>query len=177
MVAGRRCPSFRYAGERKGEKAGPFSYGNRGNSPGDLLKLYAAQHQDALYIVSVRVQDDVKPGNIFDLKIRGELYPLQRRHSQRIPTRLEALYVLQEQQAGYRKGLIMDISAGGALLSVGEPLDLFSKIMLVFDIFTGKDNALTTEMSGKVIREHGSSRKDAHSYGVEFDRPLSLLAG
>ncbi len=148
---------------------------------GDELELEVVQEQDALYVIDARVQE-TGPGNTYTLKAPGEPYRLQRRRYKRIPTRLQAQYFLHRQEKEYRQGMILDISRGGALLFVEQPLDLLSELMLFFEFFSGEEGvALTTEMKGKVIREHvsppGSAYSSAYSYGVEFDKPFTLLAG
>ncbi len=143
---------------------------------GDWLKLDVVQQQDALYIIDGRVLD-VDPEQNLTLEFMGEPHRLQRRQSQRIPARLQAQYLILEDELEYRPGMVMDISRGGALLSVQEPLSLLSDLLLFFDIFTGKGDLLTTGVSGRVVREHVSSKERVYSYGIEFDKPLNLLAG
>ncbi len=147
--------------------------------PGDPLKVDIAQQQDALYIIDTRVLN-VEEKNCA-LEVLGDPMRLQRRQSERIPTRLQAQYLLmegeEEQEQGYQEGVIMDISMGGALLNVSKPLDLFSELMLYFEIFTGKSEILTTGMSGKIVREHRIAQNDKYSYGIAFNSPLNLLSG
>ena len=148
---------------------------------GDELDLEIVQEEDALYIMDARVLD-TRPGNTYVLKLLGEPSRLQRRRHKRIPTRLQAQYLLHSQNTQYRQGLILDISRGGALLFVEQPLQMLSELVLSFEFFTGEEgDALTTEMSGKVIREHrcppDSTYRSAYNYGVEFDKPFTLLAG
>ncbi len=142
---------------------------------GDELKLEIVQQQDALYIIDVCVRN-TGPLMRCKLDVQGEPHRLQRRCSQRIPTRLQAQYILLEKETAYRQGLIMDISKNGALLYVEEPLDLFEKLMLFIEIFTGKGDALTTGLSGKIIREHAGKKSCVYSYGIEFDKSLTLFA-
>ncbi len=143
---------------------------------GEWLKLDMVQQQDALYIIDARVLNLDPEKNVI-LEFMGEPHRLQRRQSQRIPARLQAQYLILEEELEYRPGMVMDISRGGALLSVQEPLNLLSDLLLFFDIFTGKGDLLTTGVSGRVIREHVSSKEKVYSYGIEFDKPLNLLAG
>ncbi len=144
-------------------------------NPGDELKVDIAQQQDALYIIDVKVLNVGE--KTCALEIVGDPLRLQRRQSERIPTRLQAQYLLMDQEQEYQEGMIMDISIGGALLTVRKPLKLFSELMLYFEIFTGKSDALTTGMSGKIVREHGRPRDNKYSYGVVFDNPLNLFSG
>ena len=145
--------------------------------PGDALQLEIAQPQDALYVVDARVTEVEAGDATCTLVLRGVPRRLQRRQSRRIPARLQSQYILLEQDQEHNVGLILDISRDGALLAVPEPLDLSCGLMLFFELFTGKDEQLTTGVRGKVIREHLSSRENLYSYGVVFDRPLELLAG
>jgi len=144
-------------------------------SPGDEIELDVPGWESALYVFRASVIQ-VSGDKIYAL-LKGH-HRLQRRQSQRIATRLEAQYLQlpKVDQESFHSGLIQDISCGGALLSVEDPLQLHSRVFIVFEIALGRGNAFSTGISSKVVREHPSPGKSKHSYGIAFDRPLALAS-
>ena len=146
---------------------------------GDVIELEVAQWEDALYRLRARVMESGIGGACI-LKEVGEPLRLQRRQCQWIPTRLYSEYLLLPQRLQdwkFQQGLILDISNGGALLSLAEPLELRRNLWVIFEVFLRRGKTLATGVRGDVLREHSSHGVNGHCYGLKFDRPLALPTG
>ena len=147
-------------------------------SPGDEIELELYQWEDALYLCQAVVKK-VSENKVMVLLGKAGLRRLQRRKAERIPANVKAEYALlpKKDPGPFQKGLIQNISRNGVLLSVEEPLEIRSRLYLMFEIPLPRGKAFTTGISGNVVREHRGPAQTEHSYGVEFDKPLAFLAG
>lgn len=146
---------------------------------GDVVELEVAQWEDALYLLKARVMESGIGGACI-LKEVGEPFRLQRRQCQRIPTRLCSEYLLLPQRLQdwkFQQGLILDISNGGALLSLVESLEAGRNLWIIFQVLLRRGDALSTGVKGEVLREQRSNGVNGYCYGIKFDRPLGLLTG
>lgn len=143
--------------------------------PGDEIELELRRWENAFCVLQ-GIVIEVNDNKIYILPEQAGLRRPQRRKSERVPVELKAEYLLlpKNEFETYREGLIQDISRHGALLTVEEPLALNHQIFLVFEVPTGKGRSYATGVSGKVVRTHRSAVEEEHSYGVEFDSPLTL---
>jgi len=146
--------------------------------PGDEIELELYQWEDALYLCQAVVKK-VSENKVMVLLGKAGLRRLQRRKAERIPANVKAEYALlpKKDPGPFQKGLIQNISRNGVLLSVEEPLEIRSRLYLMFEIPLPRGKAFTTGISGNVVREHRGPAQTEHSYGVEFDKPLAFLAG
>jgi len=151
--------------------------------PGDEIELELRRWGDALCILQASVLE-VSENKVYVLQEQTGLRRPQRRRSDRIPANIWTEYLLLPKKDfdNYREGLIQNISRHGVLLTVQEPLNLHSRLFLVFEAPSGRGAAYTTGLKGRVVREHrapgkGDSSYGVYSYGVEFDRPLTLSTG
>lgn len=147
-------------------------------SPGDEIELEAPQREDALYIIRACVLEERIDGS-YNLKQLGEVQRWQRRKSERIPVNYRAEYILLFEKT-FKEGKILNISRGGVLLSVKNPIQMMCELQLFFEIPLNLGNKISTGMKGKVVREHfpaaGGGEEWQYSYGVEFEEPFSALA-
>jgi len=147
-------------------------------------ELEIPYEEDALYIYRAKVSA-IDEEQQYSVQLIGEPQLLQRRRSQRIPTNHRAEYILSSKNnfgSEFHEGMILNISRTGALLAVKESLPLCDGLFIVFEINAPtlpEQKVIPTGIKGKVIREH--SRRKAvewyYTYGVEFEKPFSALAG
>ncbi len=150
-------------------------------SPGDEIELEAPQREDALYVIRACVLGKESDGSngSYNLKQLGEEQRWQRRKSERIPVNYCAEYILLSEKV-FKEAKILDISRGGVLLAVKNPIRMMCELQLFFEISLGWENKISTGMKGKVVREHfpaaGGGEEWQYSYGVEFEEPFSALS-
>ena len=154
--------------------------------PGDEIELEVPQREDALYVLQAKV---LKAGENqeYTLQELDGTQRRQRRKSRRIPVNHRAECILlsdNKYDNDFLEGKIMNISRGGALLTVKNPLQMMSELQIIFEISLNKERAVSTGMKGKVVREHvpplDSAREEnvrqwEYSYGVEFEKPFAVL--
>ena len=157
-------------------------------APGDQLAIEFVQWEDALYILRGQVKEvqvSQEAGDScclhFTIENAGRI---QRRRAERMTVRIPAEYTpLQGKpfEKDMPKGLIINISHTGVLLSVENPLKVGEELLLMFDVPLNREK-VSIGTTGKVVREHGkgnskgSSKGFAYSYGVHFKKPERLLA-
>ena len=144
--------------------------------PGDQLELEIPQEHDAPCLLRGRV-NELGPGSTCTLELIGEPLYRERRQYRRIPTNLQAEYILLTERPGepaHLQGKVLDLSSGGAFLTTGEPLELDCQLMLLLEIPLGEQEEFITGIGGKVIRKQQGQAPLAHGYGVEFLRRLAL---
>jgi len=154
-------------------------------NPGDMVELEAPRWEDALYVFPASVLEIGENQECTLLKL-GEAKRLQRRSSERLPADHSAEFILiseKKPERIFREAYILNISKTGALLTVEEPLDPKSELLLMFELILHtitKDRVVPTAVKGKVVREYSippeGSRWRRYSYGVEFEKPFTALA-
>ena len=144
---------------------------------GDVIELGIPQQGDALYLLKACVVESGIRGSCI-LKEVGEPFRWQRRHSQRIPASLKSEYILLPQRVQdwvFRQGLILDISRGGALISMEEELKLSSELFFIFEVYLRRGEPFPTGVRGQVVRMHCRAGVDGYCYGMKFNKPFALL--
>jgi|GEM_PF-2810050 len=167
-------------------------------SPGEHLVVEFARWEDGLYVVQARVEEirenaaqysnETPAGPLaegqgtscrLEIKVTGSGL-VQRRRAERMTVNIPAEYTpLQEQPLDREmpKGLILNISHTGALLSVDHPLEVGSELLLMFEVSLNRDK-VPIGTTGQVVREHekGSRPGVSYCYGVQFQKPQGILA-
>ena len=167
-------------------------------SPGEQLVLEFTRWEDGLYVLQARVEEirenlaEIQGDTPLDdpAKVQGGSCRLeiqvtgsglvQRRRAERMTVNIPAEYTsLQEkpQEQEMPKGLILNLSHTGALLSVDQPLELGSELLLMFEVSLNREK-VPIGTTGQVVREHekGSRPGVSYCYGVQFQKPQRLLA-
>ena len=171
-------------------------------SPGEHLEMEFARWEDGLYVVQARVEQIQEvpaespsenaaevsletPEEARSVTCRLEIQItgsglVQRRRSERMTVNIPAEYTpLQEKPLDQEmpKGLILNISHTGALLSVEHPLEVGSELLLMFEVSLNRDK-VPIGTTGQVVREHekGSRPGVSYCYGVQFQKPQGILA-
>ena len=126
--------------------------------------LYLAEAEVVKYIM------DRTP--ICELLVLTDFKRLQRRNYVRIPVQIELEYYVKGRELG-EKGLIIDISGGGVLINIKEPLQVNSEVNMRFSLEFPEETTVVY-ISGMVVREDHAPRANAdpdfpYKYGVRFE--------
>ena len=167
-------------------------------TPGEQLVVEFARWQDGLYVIQGRVEEiqegSAQPSNEtptapsaedqgtscrLELQVTGSDL-VQRRRAERMTVNIPAEYApLQDQPLDQEmpKGLILNISHTGALLSLEQPLEVGSELLLMFEVSLNKEK-VPIGTTGQVVRAHeyGSRPGVSYCYGVQFQKPQGILA-
>ena len=167
-------------------------------SPGEHLVVEFTRWEDGLYVMQARVEEIREsaadttnetptdaPAEARGASCRLEIQVtgsglVQRRRAERMTVNIPAEYTpLQEkpQEQEMPKGLILNLSHTGALLSVDQPLEVGSELLLMFEVSLNREK-VPIGTTGQVVREHekGSRPGVSYCYGVQFKKPQRLLA-
>lgn len=149
--------------------------------PGEEVALEIPQEEDALYIIKGRV---LKAPGEKELTL-GELSEptrIQRRKSQRIPSKLKVKYSFsldKKYQNNYKKGICLNVSRQGVLLATREKLPLEYELILLLEVSLKGQEIYSIKVRGKLIREELNlpriTGKFKYGYGVELIDPFPLL--
>ncbi len=158
-------------------------YGAAGDvfNPGDELVVEYTQWEDGLYIIQARVTDVLMDRDVsccLTIRMIGS-GRVQRRRAERMVVHIPAeLLSLKESILDqYKpKGLILNISHSGALISVSNPLEVGEELLLMFDVSVDKEK-VSIGTTGQVVREHleYKSQGVSYCYGVHFKKPERML--
>lgn len=153
-------------------------------TPGDELAVEFPQWEDGLYILRGQVKEvqiSQEAGVSFRLHFTiTNSGRVQRRRAERMTVSIPAEYTSLKEiplNKEMPKGVIINISHTGVLLSVEKPLNIGEEVLLMFDVPMNREK-VPIGTTGKVVREHvkESNKGFAYSYGVHFKKPERLLA-
>jgi len=167
-------------------------------TPGEQLTLECTRWEDGLYVIQARVEEIRErpaelshetpmgpPAESLEASCRLEIQVIgsglvQRRRAERMTVNIPAEFTsLQEKPLDQEmpKGLILNISHTGALLSLEKPLEVGSELLLMFEVSLNSEK-VPIGTTGQVVRAHekGSRPGVSYCYGVQFKKPERLLA-
>ncbi len=136
--------------------------------PGDEIELEFFWWDNTSYIVQANVIE-TDANMVHVLQDRENLCRMQRRKFQRILSNAKVEFVLlpEKDPQTLQEGYIQDISRNGLRLSVKKPLEIGSKLYLMFEDAPCNETNFTVAVNGKVVRKEGKK-----CYGIKFDSPL-----
>ena len=167
-------------------------------APGEQLVVEFTRWQDGLYVIQARVKE-IQEGTAesphetptgppaesqgatcrLEIQVTGSGL-VQRRRAERMTVNIPAEYApLQEKSLDQEmpKGLILNISHTGALLSLEQPLEVGSELLLMFEVSLNREK-VPIGTTGQVVRAHekGSRPGVSYCYGIQFKKPQTVLA-
>lgn len=153
--------------------------------PGDAVEVGIPGKESDPFLFKAGVlevnKDEITLQKLTEFHCRGH------RSAERIEANFDAEYVLLNQKRGagtFRKGYLLNISELGALVAVGEQLNLSEELLLLFEIALSTvtvDKVVPTVLRGKVVREQHTylpavDSEQKYNYGVKFDKPFYVLS-